>query len=323
VFRVALISLHTSPLVQPGSGDSGGMNVYVREVASALAQAGVECTTYTRATSASAEPEVSIEPGHTVVHIPAGPYHLPKEALPEVLDTFGERVLDHMRAGPGVDAIHANYWLSGVVGHRLKHDLGVPLMFPLLDLEDMAHFPRDTRQEETTGPAQGDRKPGRGAHCVGKDRGALGKIRLGRVGFGHGKAELPEPCLDAGQTGFVAHQPDALGLGHGGCGQIIAGGSQATGANHGGDLGGQSAQHSDNTGGIIVHRRVFDHLESQARELFREPLRIGVDQLTSCQLRAYGKHRRFHCVPTLRSGRPDHMYRCSRGQAPAFSAQHA
>ena len=44
-----MISLHTSPLLQPGSGDSGGMNVYVREVASALAQAGVECTTYTRA----------------------------------------------------------------------------------------------------------------------------------------------------------------------------------------------------------------------------------------------------------------------------------
>ena len=49
VKRVAMISLHTSPLLQPGSGDSGGMNVYVREVASALAQAGIECTTYTRA----------------------------------------------------------------------------------------------------------------------------------------------------------------------------------------------------------------------------------------------------------------------------------
>ena len=47
--RVAIISLHTSPLLQPGSGDSGGMNVYVREIGSSLAQAGVECITYTRA----------------------------------------------------------------------------------------------------------------------------------------------------------------------------------------------------------------------------------------------------------------------------------
>ncbi|MGI8764022.1 MAG: glycosyltransferase [Ilumatobacteraceae bacterium] len=126
--RVAMISLHTSPLTQPGAGDSGGMNVYVREVASALAQAGVECTTYTRATCADVEPEVLVEPGHRVVHIPAGPCHLPKEALPDVLDEFGDRLAAHVGAGPGVDVIHANYWLSGVAGHRLKHELDVPLV---------------------------------------------------------------------------------------------------------------------------------------------------------------------------------------------------
>lgn len=126
--RVAMISLHTSPLTQPGAGDSGGMNVYVREVASALAQAGVDCTTYTRTTCADTVPEVQVEPGHRVVHIPAGPCHLPKEALPDVLDEFGERLAAHLAAGPGVDVIHANYWLSGVAGHRLKHDLDVPLV---------------------------------------------------------------------------------------------------------------------------------------------------------------------------------------------------
>ncbi len=76
-----MISLHTSPLLQPGAGDSGGMNVYVREVASALAQAGVECTTYTRAHRAGLPAEVIVEPGHRVVHVPAGPFDLPKEAL--------------------------------------------------------------------------------------------------------------------------------------------------------------------------------------------------------------------------------------------------
>ena len=78
VKRVAMISLHTSPLLQPGSGDSGGMNVYVREVASALAQAGIECTTYTRADRPGLPREVAVEPGHRVVHVPAGRYDLPE-----------------------------------------------------------------------------------------------------------------------------------------------------------------------------------------------------------------------------------------------------
>ncbi len=126
--RVALISLHTSPLLQPGSGDSGGMNVYVREVASALAQAGVECTTYTRAHRAGLRPEVTVEPGHRVVHVPAGAYDLPKEALADELDEFTAGVLTHVERGAGIDVVHGNYWLSGVVGHRLKHELGVPLV---------------------------------------------------------------------------------------------------------------------------------------------------------------------------------------------------
>ncbi len=123
-----MISLHTSPLLQPGAGDSGGMNVYVREVASALAQAGVECTTYTRADRPGLPAEVQVEPGHRVVHVPAGPFELPKEALADELDEFTRRVGDHLAAGPGVDVVHGNYWLSGMVGHRLKHQLDVPLV---------------------------------------------------------------------------------------------------------------------------------------------------------------------------------------------------
>jgi D-inositol-3-phosphate glycosyltransferase len=125
---VAVISLHTSPLAQPGSGDSGGMNVYVRETASSLAQAGVECTTYTRADRAGLPAEVLVEPGHRVVHIEAGPHHLPKEALADILDEFTEGVLQHLQANGGTDAVHANYWLSGLVAHRLKHTLDVPFV---------------------------------------------------------------------------------------------------------------------------------------------------------------------------------------------------
>ncbi|MGI9644320.1 MAG: glycosyltransferase [Ilumatobacteraceae bacterium] len=126
--RVAVISLHTSPLVQPGSGDSGGMNVYVRELFSALSQAGVECVTFTRAHRPGLPEEVLVEPGHRVVHIAAGPHNLPKEALCDVTYDFREGVLDWFAAHGRPDVIHGNYWLSGLVGHELKHDLDVPFV---------------------------------------------------------------------------------------------------------------------------------------------------------------------------------------------------
>ena len=126
--RVAVISLHTSPLVQPGSGDSGGMNVYVREVSSALSHAGVECVTFTRRTSAAQADVVQVEPGHRVVHVTAGPFDLAKEDLPQVLEEFGDRVMEHLRHDFQADVLHANYFLSGLVAHRLKHELDLPLV---------------------------------------------------------------------------------------------------------------------------------------------------------------------------------------------------
>ena len=74
------------------------MNVYVRELVSALAQAGVDCTTYTRADRPGLPEVVQVEPGHRVVHMPAGPFDLPKEQLPGVLDEFGDRVVEHLAA---------------------------------------------------------------------------------------------------------------------------------------------------------------------------------------------------------------------------------
>jgi D-inositol-3-phosphate glycosyltransferase len=126
VRRLAILSLHTSPLVQPGSGDSGGMNVYIRELAASLAQAGVATDVYTRRWGDDLADVVDVEPGLRVVHVPAGPLHLPKESLRDVVDEFADGVRDHL--APDVDVLHANYWLSGVAGHRLKHELGLPLV---------------------------------------------------------------------------------------------------------------------------------------------------------------------------------------------------
>lgn len=125
--ELAVLSLHSSPLAQPGTGDSGGMNVYVRELAAALAQSGVSTTVYVRRWSDDMPELVEVEPGFRVVHVEAGPRDLPKEALGEVVDTFADGVEAHLRRRP-VDVLHANYWLSGVAGHRLKHRLDLPLV---------------------------------------------------------------------------------------------------------------------------------------------------------------------------------------------------
>lgn len=129
--RLAVLSLHTSPLAQPGAGDSGGMNVYVRELVSALAQAGVTSDVYVRRWAEGLPDIVEVEPGFRVVHVPAGPVDLPKEALPEVVDLFADGVLARLTDVNGADAadvLHANYWLSAMAGHRLKHELDLPLV---------------------------------------------------------------------------------------------------------------------------------------------------------------------------------------------------
>ena len=101
------------------------MNVYVRELMSSLAQSGVECVTFTRADREGLSPEVFVEPNHRVVHIEAGPHHLPKEALADISDRFCAGVMRWFDEHGPPDVIHGNYWLSGVVGHHLKHALGL------------------------------------------------------------------------------------------------------------------------------------------------------------------------------------------------------
>lgn len=125
--RVAVLSMHTSPLAQPGIGDGGGMNVYVRELVSSLASQGVECTTYTRRWKDSLPDVVQVEPHHRVVHVDAGPIDTPKDELVSLVDEFTDGVAWHIERDGGTDLVHANYWLSGLAGHRLKHELNLPL----------------------------------------------------------------------------------------------------------------------------------------------------------------------------------------------------
>lgn len=129
--RVAMLSVHTSPLDQPGTGDAGGLNVYVVEVARRLAARGIEVDVFTRATSSRLDPIVEITPGVQVRHVPAGPYELlDKAALPGELCTFTSGVLRAEAARePGwYDLVHSHYWLSGQVGWLAAERWDVPLI---------------------------------------------------------------------------------------------------------------------------------------------------------------------------------------------------
>jgi D-inositol-3-phosphate glycosyltransferase len=153
--RLAVLSLHTSPLAQPGTGDGGGMNVYVRELTSALARSDVTCDVFTRAWSPDLPAVVDVEPGLRVHHVPAGPLEvLPKESLPAVIDEFTAGVLDRMAAAPGAGelpytSVHANYWLSGLSGHVIKHELNLPLVctFHTLDRVKAETMPEEVEAD--------------------------------------------------------------------------------------------------------------------------------------------------------------------------------
>ena len=129
--RVAMLSVHTSPLEQPGTGDAGGMNVYVVELARRLAALDITVEIFTRATSGSQPATIELAPRILVRHVIAGPFEgLTKTDLPGQLCTFAREVLRTEAAyEPGYyDLIHSHYWLSGQVGALARDRWGVPLV---------------------------------------------------------------------------------------------------------------------------------------------------------------------------------------------------
>ncbi|MBP2404457.1 D-inositol-3-phosphate glycosyltransferase [Streptomyces syringium] len=129
--RIAMLSVHTSPLHQPGTGDAGGMNVYIVELAKRLAAINIEVEIFTRATTGTLPPAVELAPGVLVRHIDAGPYEgLAKEELPAQLCAFTHGVMQTWAGHrPGhYDLVHSHYWLSGHVGWLAAERWGVPLV---------------------------------------------------------------------------------------------------------------------------------------------------------------------------------------------------
>jgi D-inositol-3-phosphate glycosyltransferase len=126
-----MVSVHTSPLDQPGTGDAGGMNVYVVELSRRLAAHGVEVDLITRATSSDLPPSVDLGDGRTVRHVTAGPFEgLAKEDLPAQLCAFtsGLMRLEASRPPGWYDLVHSHYWLSGQVAWLAAERWDVPLI---------------------------------------------------------------------------------------------------------------------------------------------------------------------------------------------------
>lgn len=129
--RIAMLTVHMSPLDPPGAGDAGGLNVYVVATASRLADRGVQVEIFTRATS-SAQPRTFLpRPGVQVTHIVAGPYEgLAKQGLAGQLCAFtGGLMRAEARHDPGrYDLVHSHYRLSGQLGWPARGRWGVPLV---------------------------------------------------------------------------------------------------------------------------------------------------------------------------------------------------
>jgi D-inositol-3-phosphate glycosyltransferase len=160
--RLAMISLHTSPLDQPGTGDAGGLNVYVVELARRLAARGIEVDIFTRSTNSALEPKVQFVDGVSVRHIHAGPFEgLTKNELPSQLCVFAREVLRAEAAHPmgHYDAVHSHYWLSGQVGALARDRWGVPLVHTM---HTMARVKNDAL-------AEGD-SPEPEARIIGEDQ---------------------------------------------------------------------------------------------------------------------------------------------------------
>lgn len=129
--HIATLMVHTSPLDQAGSGDAGGMNIYVVESAIKMAAAGVDVDIYTRSTDPYLPKIVEIAPGVTVRHIEAGPFKgLSKEELPSQIGALTHGVMEIFNTLPKnfYKVLHSHYWISGQLGWMLSERTNIPLV---------------------------------------------------------------------------------------------------------------------------------------------------------------------------------------------------
>jgi D-inositol-3-phosphate glycosyltransferase len=129
--RVAMLSYHTCPLATLGGKDTGGMNVYVRELSRVLGRMDVHVDVYTRSQDEHVPHVVhDLGYGNRVVHVLSGPeLPLPKMELAEYIPAFVEHIIEFtQKKNLQYDVIHGHYWMSGIAGVRLKEAWNIPLV---------------------------------------------------------------------------------------------------------------------------------------------------------------------------------------------------
>lgn len=127
MYRLALVSFHGCPVARLGERDSGGMNVYVLQVARELARKGHLVDVYTRCHDPSDPQVVDLGYGARVIHLEAGPYDGTKATLYQYIPEFVGNLQNFTRTeGVSYDLIHSHYWLSGRVGMALRSQWDVP-----------------------------------------------------------------------------------------------------------------------------------------------------------------------------------------------------
>ena len=128
--RIAMISMHTCPLATLGGKETGGMNVYVRELSRELGRQGKQVDVFTRAQDPTIAPVRDLAPGVRVIHIAAGPVApADKNDLVGHVDEFITGIEAFRRAEEiEYDVVHAHYWLSGLAGRQLANRWRVPLV---------------------------------------------------------------------------------------------------------------------------------------------------------------------------------------------------
>jgi D-inositol-3-phosphate glycosyltransferase len=151
VTNIAMISYHTCPLATLGGKDTGGMNVYVREITRQLGVQGVHVDVFTRSQDEHV-PHVlhDLGFGNRVVHIPAGPeVPMPKPELATHLPQFVEGIKEFSRTkGIHYDLIHSHYWMSGIAATELKNAWNVPILHMFHTLGLMKNRVAQTEQEK-------------------------------------------------------------------------------------------------------------------------------------------------------------------------------
>ncbi len=128
--RIAMISEHASPLALLGGDDFGGQNVYVAQIAKNLATAGYRVDIFTRKDSKALPAIVEWEKGVRIIHVSAGPPgYVRKEEMLPYMEEFTHYMLRFLRqSSVRYDAIHANFWMSGLVAMEIKRKMDIPFV---------------------------------------------------------------------------------------------------------------------------------------------------------------------------------------------------